>query len=285
MKNYKVLSLLLLAVMLTAAACHKSNDIDPVANRDKALVYKDVLYATDTQQQVMDVYLPANRDADKTPVVILIHGGGWRDGDKNDFDNLGLYTFFTSRGWAVVNMNYRLDSKYAYPAPIFDIGQAMECIKQKSVEWGVNPNRVCLFGRSAGAHLALTFAYCNNKDGRVKAVIDGYGPTNFVDSSVRYNKNISNIVDQLLGVYTTNETAWVDASPLFNAEHGVPTVIFQGTEDSVVHYKQATMLRDSLLQHGIPCMFVTWTGYGHGWTQEKWQEWQIATYEWVKRFL
>ena len=267
------------------AACRKSSNNDVVPDRDKVLTYKNVLYATDSVQQIMDVYLPANRDAVKTPVVILIHGGGWRDGDKKDFDNYGLYTFFTSKGWAVVNMNYRLDTKYAYPAPIFDIGQAMDYIKQKSAGWGINPDRICLFGSSAGAHLALTFAYGNNKDGRIKAVIDGYGPTNFVDSSVRYNNNINTVVNQLLGVYSVNESAWYDASPVFHADQGVPTVIFQGTEDSVVHFKQASMLQDSLLQHGVPCMFVTWDGYGHGWTQEKWDEWKVATYDWINRFL
>lgn len=277
--------LLLLMAGFALTACHKDHNLDLVPNPHEYKEYKDVLYATDTAQQTMDVYLPPDRDDISTPVVVLIHGGGWRDGDKKDFDGQGIETFFISKGWAVVNMNYRLDDKYSYPAPIYDIGQVLEYIKLKQNEWNINPDRICLLGRSAGAHLALTYAYSHNNEGRIKAVIDGYGPTNFTDSTVVYNSKINTVVNQLLGDYSTNEAAWQDASPINHTDSGVPTVIFQSTDDSVVFYKQASMLQESLLQYGVPCMFVTWQGYGHGWVPDEWNQWQEATYEWVKRFL
>lgn len=271
-------------VVLAVSACHRPANTTVARNTGQWIVYKNVLYATDTVQQVMDVFLPANRDIVNTPVVIMIHGGAWNYGDKTDFTGYGLDTFFTSKGCAFVNMNYRLDGKYEYPAPIFDIGLVMDYIRQKSVEWKINPNRICLFGRSAGSHLALMYAYNSNKDGRIKAVIDGFGPTDLTDSSVVYGA-LGRDVNKLLGAYSLEAKAWHDASPIFYTATSVPTFIFQGTADSTVYFSESTRLRDSLVYHGVPCMFVAWDGYAHGWVQPEWVQWREATYAWVSRFL
>jgi acetyl esterase/lipase len=278
---YTVLMAFSLAIL---TGCHRSHDADVVPNAGVPVTYKDVVYATDTVQQSMDVYLPANRSAAITPVVVLIHGGGWLRGDKADFDGLGLDTFFTSRGCALVNMNYRLDTKYEYPAPVFDIGLVLDYVQRKSVEWGVNAGSVCLFGRSSGSQLAMMYAYGGNKDGRVKVVIDGFGPTDLTDSTVAYAP-LGEDVAGLLGTYAANPQAWHDASPLYYIASAVPTVIFQGTNDSLVYYKQSALLQNSLNSHHVPCLFAEWQGVGHGWAQDKWLAWSNTTYDWIRRFL
>ena len=277
-------ALLVIITILIISGCHKSHNNVVVPNIDTAVAYKNIVYATDSVLQAMDVYLPANRDVANTRVIILIHGGGWAYGDKSNFDGAGLDSFFNSKGCAVVNMNYRFDINTPYPASLYDIGQVMDYIKRKSQEWKVNPDRICLMGRSAGSHLAMMYAYNSNKDGRIKAVIDGFGPTDLVDSTVVFGP-LAKDVNALLGAYSFNTQAWHDASPLFYASTGVPTVIFQGTIDSTVYFSQSTMLMDSLLHYGVPCMFAPWIGHGHGWFQDEWVEWRAATYDWISQFL
>jgi acetyl esterase/lipase len=273
--------LLLLVLFMSSCTRGPKDNVKPSL---PAQSYKNVLYGTDTTQQNMDVYLPAGRDTGNTPVVILIHGGSWVTGEKEDFDGLGLDTFFNDNGCALVNMNYRLDGQYKYPAPIDDIDLVMNFIKQKAGEWKINPNRVCLFGKSAGSQLALIYAYGHNKDNRIKAVVDGFGPTDLTDTSI-VNTTLGGNVGYMLGPYNTNAQAWAEASPVNYMQGAVPTIIFQGTADVLVYPVQSQMLQDSLVTRNVQCMYVSWQGDGHGWDQNQWIQWRSATMDWLRRFL
>src|SRR5579872_5042194 len=101
---------LLLSVALFSGCTHKEGNVvvTPVNANGPFITYTNVLYGTDTVQQILDVDLPLVRDTINTPVIILIHGGAWTVGEKEDFIGTGLDTFFTANGCAVVNMNYRL---------------------------------------------------------------------------------------------------------------------------------------------------------------------------------
>jgi acetyl esterase/lipase len=246
--------------------------------------YTNVLYGSDTEQQIMDVYLPMKRDRVNTPVLVLIHGGSWVQGSKGDFISSGMDTFFTAHGLAVCNINYRLDQKYKYPAPVDDIGLVLDYIMQHAAGWNINPDRVCLLGKSSGSQLALMYAYSRNADGRVKVVVDGYGPTNFTDSSIAAGPLGVNVT-VLLGPYLNNQQSWHDASPIYYMAGAVPTIIFQGTADQLVYPIQSNMLRDSLLARGKPCMFINWEGSGHGWNTPGWEQWKYGVLDWIKRYL
>ena len=271
-------------VVLFIQACSQGHKNDVTPGGGPFVVYKNIVYGTDTVQQDMDVYLPAQRDIENTPVIIMIHGGAWVTGNKTDFNGLGLDTFFTANGCALINMNYRLDGDYRYPAPVDDIGMAMDFIKQQAAAWKINPDRVCLLGRSSGSQLALLYAYSRNSDNRIKAVIDGFGPTDLIDSSMT-EAAIGINLTVLLGPYEYNQKAWHDASPVFFMKGAVPTVIFQGTLDVEVNPVQSQILRDSLSARGVPCMYVSWVGAGHGWNVPDWNQWRDTTIKWVKRFL
>ena len=232
----------------------------------------------------MDVTLPAKRDRGSTPVVIMIHGGSWVTGSKADFYGLGLDTFFAANNCALVNINYRLTSNYPYPDAIEDIGLVMDFIKKNAYTWQVNGDRVCLFGRSSGSHLALLYSYADNGDKRIKVVIDGFGPTDFTDSTLLYTP-LGNNVAFMLGPYAENPKLWHDASPIFYMQTALPTVIFQGTADQLVYPKQSLMLQDSLLAHSFPCLYIPWVGNGHGWDQAKWLKCKDTTLKWIKNYL
>ena len=272
------------AILLFSTACTHKPQYPIVVPADTLTIFKNLVYGADTIQQSMDVYLPATRDKQNTPMIIMIHGGSWVQGDKDDFNGFGVDSFFTANGCAVVNMNYRLDSKYQYPAPVDDIGMVMEYVKQKAAGWKVNPDRICLMGRSVGSHLALIYAYSRNNDNRIKVVMDFFGPTDLTDSTVAYDPLGLNVT-YMLGPYITNKQLWQDASPVHYMAGAVPTIIFHGMADSLVYFKQAQILTDSLSSRGIPALLVPWPGLGHGWSQEQWIQWRGPALSWVKQFL
>ena len=277
-------SFLLSAAAVLVASCTHGIREDLVPSSEPFEAHLNVVYGTDAVQQAMDVYLPVVRDTANTPVVILLHGGAWVRGDKADFAGLGLDTFFTSKGFALINMNYRLDDAYRYPAPVDDVGLVMNYIRQNAADWKINPNRVCLFGRSVGSQLALLYAYSRNEDHRIKAVVDGFGPTDLTDSSVAYTALGFNVTF-LLGSYGSNLQAWRDNSPINYLGGAVPTLIFQGTADSLVYPIQSQMLYDSLQARSVPSIYASWVGDGHGWPQYRWLQWRDTTAAWIKRFL
>lgn len=291
-QNLKLLWLVPLICML---ACeHKPQVVaDPAAGTFVA--YPNLVYGTNDTEQNMDVDLPAVRDAQHTPVVVLIHGGSWVQGSKADFYGLGLDTFFTARGCAVVNMNYRIYFfSYEQIAPpdnlcsyeMQDVGLVMDYIRKMAGQWQINPDRVCLMGKSSGSQIALLYAYKYNTDGRIKAVIDGFGPTDFTDSSILTDVNLNDNVAALLGgAYDTNAAQWHNCSPVFYVAGAVPTVIFQGNLDVVVPPIQSLMLQDSLLTRGVPNLFFNWVGDGHGWQPDKWTECRDATWAFLSQYL
>lgn len=111
--------------------------------------YLDVHYGDDPLQ-VMDIYLPDKADA-PAPVFILIHGGGFSHCDKRDFH---LYPgfFARERGYALVSLNYRLAPKNPFPDGINDVKSAILWICDHAEEYNFDPQRLFLFGPSAGGN-------------------------------------------------------------------------------------------------------------------------------------
>jgi len=102
-------------------------------------------------EQKLDVYSPANLTG-KAPVLIHIHGGGWRLGDKKMTDDHGEY--FASQGIVFVTLNYRLSPKYKHPAHIEDCAAGVAWVIKNLDKLNGDKNRIYLSGHSAGAHLA-----------------------------------------------------------------------------------------------------------------------------------
>ncbi len=226
---------------------------------------------TDTATQNMDVNIPADADGQTTGVVIFIHGGGWVAGNKDDFNGLGLDTLLCNANMAMVTINYRLGSTYKYPACLDDIGLAIDYITAHAAQWHINPDKLSLFGRSSGAHLALQYAYTRNAAGRIKLVTDLFGPADLTAPDIIAGL-LNGDVEAILGPYATNQAAWHDASPLYHLDGAIPTIIMHGTADSIVYTSQSLVLEDSLLARGIPTTFIPWTGNGHGWNQQRWND-------------
>lgn len=128
---------------------------------DDVIRYDDIVYGTDSEWQVLDVYRPKKEEGKKLPVIVSVHGGGWVYGDK------GVYQYYcmnlAQRGFAVVNFTYRLAPEHKFPAPIEDTNLVFTWVLNHADEYGFDARHIFAVGDSAGAHiLGLYTAACTN---------------------------------------------------------------------------------------------------------------------------
>ncbi len=267
--KYSILPLLLIAILATTS-CKKSSTDDGGSQALAEQTLVDVPYAADASQK-MDVYLPANRSEATTYIVVMVHGGSWSGGDKTDF-NTDIPNIRTLLGnYAIFNINYRLanGSSILLTQQTDDINTAFAYITSKAAEYHVNTNKIALMGASAGGHLALLKAYKANADGRIKAMVDLFGPT---DMAWMYNNHPLPIYTQPIianvmgGTPTTSAAAYTSGSPInFVTSTVPPTIIFHGTIDPVVPISESDRLNTKLQTAGVAHQYITYIGEGHSW--------------------
>ena len=121
-------------------------------------VYRDVVYGrTHPESQRLDAYLV--KSAQPSPVVIEIHGGGWRRGAKSQFVYQGnLVSTIVGAGISLISIDYRLTPQHIFPAAMDDVARAVQFVRSKAKEWNLDANHIALMGGSAGAHLAAWVA-------------------------------------------------------------------------------------------------------------------------------
>jgi arylformamidase len=140
--------LIVLAILASASVA-----AEPVAVRD--VRYVDTPGAP-ASVHALDVYTPAELCAGPTPVMVYLHGGGWKGGDKARVGSKAEY--FTGRGWAFVSVNYRLLPAGRHPANVNDVAAAIAWVHDHATEYGIDPDAIFVMGHSAGAHLAALVA-------------------------------------------------------------------------------------------------------------------------------
>ena len=256
--------------LLLLIACQKQDTATPPAESFAAAkTMKDVPYGTDVQQK-MDIYLPAGRTTATTKAMVMIHGGGWTGGDKEEF-NLYIDTFKKRLpGYALFNINYRVyNGNNRFPTQEQDVHAAVSSIISKAAEYGINKDQLVLTGASAGAHLALLEAY-KYKSSNIKAVVDYFGPTDLLDI---YENPWHPLLPMALQVLTgstpeANPDIYIQSSPIsFVDAQSPPTLIMHGTADTVVLISQSQKLDQALKAAGVPHEFATFQGETHGWWQ------------------
>lgn len=141
----------------------------------------------------LDLYLmPSSKP---TPVVVQLHGGGWIRGDRPDNDR--AFQGLLAAGMSVVTVQYRNAKDAPAPAAVEDVRCAMAWVKANAAKYNFDPNRVILYGGSAGGHLALMGGYapasfdppgCTDQP-HVAAVLDFYGPTNLAEGVIEHGSS------------------------------------------------------------------------------------------------
>jgi acetyl esterase/lipase len=223
----------------------------------------------------MDLYYqPSN--AKPTPIVINIHGGGWKNGVK---ESQGGFNSFFRAGISVANIEYRMTNYATAPAAIEDARCALIFLIQNANRFNIDINKIVVMGGSAGGHLALmTGLLANNrifdkncksgKDIKVAAIIDKWGITdvwawanNDYGPSVRKSKSPTD----WLGPKKNDEAFAKMVSPIWYVNKKAPPIlIIHGDADSTVPYVQSQELLEKSKSFGVRSELITVTGGGHG---------------------
>lgn len=267
----------LIAVIVFAGSCSKSDTVnDPTVISISEKTMLNVAYGVDPLQK-MDIYLPANRRADSTKVLIMIHGGGWTAGDKNDFAAAIDTLKKRLPGYAIFNINYRLASLPAnniFPTQEIDTKAAVDFIYGNRADYLVS-DKFVLLGASAGGHLSLLEAYKYHSPVNIKAVVDFFGPTDMADMYNNPGSYPSLAIAALFGgaTPTSNPTVYQQSSPIsFVNASSCPTIILQGGLDPLVNATtQSFALKTKLTTAGVVNDYVFYPLGGHG-------DWDAATY-------
>ena len=227
----------------------------------------DVPYSPASPEDVMDVYFPKVYDSAK--VLLYIHGGSWTSGDKGEFPGSLIEELVGKRKYIVVSMNYRLikEGKNRFPSQMEDVTSAMKFLTTAAKKFHFNANEFAIMGGSAGAQMAMLYAYGYDINKQIKTVIDLWGPTDFTDPSVRApGTDADRISANLLGDPDPKAKIAFDASPYYRItrESAVPTVFFHGGADPLVHVSQADKMYKKLVSMNVPAKYEVYPNEKHG---------------------
>lgn len=223
------------------------------------------------RQEHLDLYLPSGpAPAGGRPVILALPGGGWRWVRRSD---LGSYVAqFTRQGFVVAVADYAFASStpgtHIYPTNIEDVRQAVRWLKTNASKFGIDPNRVAVWGESAGGNLASLlgtypdgpFPDSANRDSatptvsaNVQAVIDFYGPTDLAALYQQATKDQGYLQTFLGGTPEQYPARYDAASPVTHVSAGDPPfLIFQGSIDTAVPQAQSIELAQKLRAAGVP---------------------------------
>lgn len=230
---------------------------------------QNISYGANASQK-FDLGLPAGRTS-ATPLVVVIHGGGWTTGDKTELT--WLLNGLKQRGFAVANINYRLtlNTSDNYKMQVDDVDSAVQYTLRLATVHTFNGQKLYIVGHSAGGHLAMAYSYTRNSNGKIKATGSLAGPTDLFAMSY-YNFNIYNIILQpylgipLIPVTTASEQRYKSCSPQYQATAAAPpTIFFHGDLDPVVNIDQSTSMVAKLGTLGVAKKMITYPLTFHDW--------------------
>jgi acetyl esterase/lipase len=218
-----------------------------------------------------DIFTPPGSPR-SAPGVLLLHGGGWRSGDRSQLRGYGV--LLGREGYVCVASEYRLAPDHRWPAHLHDVKAALRWMRANAGRLGIDPERIAVSGNSAGAHLALMLAATPGApefegDGGnpgvrtdVAAAIAIYPPTDLTHL-VGADPQSDDAVRTFLGPAATTETAR-RASPLAYARADFPpTLLIHGTADTVVNYRESLRMFEALEAAGAPVELHLYAGQPH----------------------
>lgn len=231
------------------------------------MVVRDVAYGSDSLQ-TMDMSLVEGRDA-STPLIILVHGGGWMAGDKKDAEFMRDACF--AKGINVVNINYRMGEGIHYEEMMADLDMAVEYLYENAGRLHIRTSKMVMWGGSAGAHLALLYAYGYDVRNAISLVMTLGAPTK-LDSfgSMRGAKpqDVEGLLPVVTGKPWTYDEGQLDeayhlASPYY-AKNLKPTLLVHGEKDDIVPLAQSEVMSRKLKENGVADTLIVLPGAGHG---------------------
>lgn len=213
-------TLLLLILTLTATSQTEQRSIK---------VTENIAYRTDVgPSTVLDVAEPQFGPQNNRPAILIIHGGGWSAGSKNDMVYRTLMVDYALKGYVVCNMNYRLVQEAPMPACIEDVRAAIRWMKANAQRLGIDPQRIGTYGHSAGGHLSLMAGVAADS----KSFADDKDPLKEFDCSVACAAGGAPPTEIGRAGAWADHTEWWPIGYIGKSK--TPFLVLQGGEDPVV---------------------------------------------------
>lgn len=217
--------------------------------------HADVAYAqmdgVDPERLSLDLYAPD--EAENAPIMLYVHGGGWRGGDKSAVWRKP--EFLCSAGWLFASTNYRFVPEVTPAEQVRDVARAVAWLHEHAAEYGGDPDRIYLMGHSAGAHLvalASTYPVPLEEAGMTLSALSG---TIVIDGAgIDLESHMANVgrLKLFADAFGEDPTFWREMSPLAYVapDAGVPPmlILVQGSETRLSH---SQLFADALVMCGV----------------------------------
>ncbi len=246
---------------------------------ERVKVERNIPYAaTKDPRQTLDVYVPKAPKGEKPlPVVVNIHGGAFRMGDKS-MGVREILPLVASGDYAAVSINYRLSGQAIWPAQIHDCKAAIRWVRANASKYHFDPEKIGVIGGSAGGHLVAMLGTSGGiaplegdvgpyqgTSSKVQCVVDEFGPSDLPAMGGSHNSPESPESQLIGGPVQENKDAARAASPItYVSREDPPFLILHGTADPLVPFNQSERFSRALKEAGVSCLFVPVTGAGHG---------------------
>lgn len=237
------------------------------------------------KETVLDILRPKNPTASgKHPGVLLIHGGGWTGGAKEQRVEYAAMKYL-EKGFVVANVEYRLAKTAPAPAAVSDVLRAANWFRDNAKKYNVDSNRIIVTGDSAGGHLSLMVAMTPKSAGlgktaKIAAVVDFYGITDVEDQLS--GPNIQQYAVTWVPEQQGRESLARRVSPIIYARKDLPPILLiHGDNDKTVPYDHSAKLTKALQDEGADARLITVPGHGHSMPKAKLDE----LYEHIFTFL
>jgi acetyl esterase/lipase len=228
----------------------------------------NVTITTHVYADALKLDLYQSKDAsDPQPLVMMIHGGSWNRGSKEQLPALNSY--LAHENYAVAAINYRHAPKWQFPVQIDDVFRAIDFLEAHAEEFHLDTAHIVLIGRSAGAQIALSAAYAK-RNPAIRGVVAFYPPTDLVfgynHPSARWVLDSSAVLREYLGgTPEEKRDQYIAASPTnFIDADTPPTLLIHGGLDSVVSPVHSEMLDARLGQAHVPHLYLSLGWATHG---------------------
>jgi len=212
-----------------------------------------------------------NNSTKPLPAIIYVHGGGWARGGYKGAPLVRMAV----DGYFAASIEYRFSNVAKWPAQLEDCKLAVRWLRANAAKYNVDPDRIGVFGASAGGHLVDCLATMDEPkyegtggypgvSSAVQAVVDFYGPTDFTRPEI-YSPAALKLTEGLFGVpCATNPALWKSGSPLYSVKPGTPpTLLVHGEEDHLVPPAQSTEYADALEKARVPHQVLMVRNAGH----------------------
>ena len=185
-----------------SASSSESSDLDgltiSISDEESDADYPSVAYADESESQVMDIYIPEGATG-SDPVIVVVHGGGFKFGSQTMDIIQPIIAAGLENGYVVASVDYRKSGEATFPGALSDVKAAVRYLKANAEEYGIDADKVVIWGESAGAYLSLMTALTSEVEdlngdvddnleysSSVAALVDFYGPVEFYTMDDEY---------------------------------------------------------------------------------------------------